>query len=121
MIGVDFKILTRTPIPKLHLVPPHHHRGYERVYKFKEQHMNVSTFSEIKYMNRLFFFSKARYMIGVGYKILTSTPIPESPQVPPSFKLFTFCLCKLCAIIFFFYKLSLLSYDEISPRVSLQR
>ena len=55
MIGVGFKILTPTPIPKLPRVPPpHNHRGYERVYKFKEQYMNRS-FCEIKYMNRLFF------------------------------------------------------------------
>ena len=53
MIGVGFKIPSRTPVPKLHLVPhPHNHRGYKRVYKFKEQHMNRSSFSEIKYMNR---------------------------------------------------------------------
>ena len=45
--------------------------------------MNMSTFCEIKYMNRLFFFSKAGFMIGVGFKILTPTPIPTLPQVPP--------------------------------------
>ena len=48
---------TRTKIPQSS--PPHDHRGYERVYKFKEQYMNKLTFCEIKYVNRLFFFSKA--------------------------------------------------------------
>ena len=28
------------------------------VYKFKEQYMNRSTFSEIKFMNRLLFFQR---------------------------------------------------------------
>ena len=72
-------------LPKLPRVPPphtHNYRGYERVYKFKEQYMNRSTFCEIKYMNRLF-FSKAGYMIGVGFKILTRTPVAKSPRVPP--------------------------------------
>ena len=42
-------------------------------------------------------------MIGVGLKILTRTPVPTLPRVPPhpGLKLFTFCVCKLCAIIFF--------------------
>ena len=60
MVGVGFKILTRTPIPKLPELPSsphtHNHRGYKRVYKFKEHYMNMSTFCEIKYMNRLSFF-----------------------------------------------------------------
>ena len=34
--------------------------------------MNRSIFCEIKYMNGLF-FSKVRYMIGVGFKILART------------------------------------------------
>ena len=41
-------------------------------------------------------------MIGVGFKILTRTPVPKNPPPPPlSLKLSTSCLCKLCAIIFF--------------------
>ena len=46
-------------------------------------------------------------MIGVGFKILTRTSLPKLPRdpppppPPPSLKLFNFCLCKLCAIIFF--------------------
>ena len=61
MVGVGFKILTCTPLPKLPQLPPpppHNHRGYtcKRVYKFKEHYMNRSTFCEIKYMDRLFFF-----------------------------------------------------------------
>ena len=40
--------------------------------------MNMSTFSEIKYMNGLF-FSKVRYMIGVSFKILARTPVPKLP------------------------------------------
>ena len=42
-------------------------------------------------------------MIGVGFKILTRTPVPKLPQapLPPSLILFIFCLCKLCAISFF--------------------
>ena len=47
--------------------------------------MNRSTFCEIKYMNRLFFFfSKDVYMIGVGFKILTRTPVPKLPELPPT-------------------------------------
>ena len=45
-------------------------RGY---IKIKEQYMNMLTFCSIKYMNRSF-FSKTRYMIGVG------TPIPKLPS-----------------------------------------
>ena len=61
MVGVGFKILTGTPVPKLpELPPPHKHRGYtlKRIYKFKEHYMNRSTFCEVKYMNRLFFFQR---------------------------------------------------------------
>ena len=58
MIGIGVKKLTRTPLPKLPEFPPppHNHRAYKRVYKFKEHYMNRSTFCEIKYMNRLGFF-----------------------------------------------------------------
>ena len=45
--------------------------------------MNRSTFCEIKYMNGLFYFSKARYMIGDGFKILARTPVPKLPQSYP--------------------------------------
>ena len=38
------------------------------------------TFFEIKYMNRLDFFSKAMYMIWVGFKILTRTPELTLPR-----------------------------------------
>ena len=63
MIGVGFKILTRSPVPKLPRVPPphthtHSNKGYERVCKFKEQYMNMSTFCEIKYINSLGFFQR---------------------------------------------------------------
>ena len=44
--------------------------------------MNGSTFCEIKYTNRLDFFSKAGYMIGVGFKILTRRPVPKLPPSP---------------------------------------
>ena len=114
MTGDSFKILTRTPVPKLPRVPPpppppppRNHRGYKRVYKFKEQYMNKSTFCEIKYMNRLVFFSKAGYMIGVGFKILTRRPVSKFTRVPsppsPELKLqlVALCLRKLCAIILF--------------------
>ena len=41
-------------------------------------------FSEIKYMNGMF-FSKTRYMIGVGFKILARTPLPKlPPSYPPT-------------------------------------
>ena len=69
MIGVGFRILNRTPVPKLPELPPpppphthtntHNHRGYKRVYKFKEHYMNRSTFCEIKYMVRLSFFQRS--------------------------------------------------------------
>ena len=70
-------------------------------------------------------------MIGVGLKIQTRTPVPKLPRdpplPPPSLKLFNFCLCKLCAIIFFAtscpnyaqwmtrYHLELLYSDEAQP------
>ena len=45
--------------------------------------MNMSTLCSIKYMNRSY-FSKARYMIGVGFKILGRTPVPKlPPSYPP--------------------------------------
>ena len=49
--------------------------------------MKKSTFCEIKYMNGLFFFSKARYMIGVGFKILARTP--KLPPIYPPPEIFT--------------------------------
>ena len=51
MIGVGFKILTPTPVPKSPRVLPYNHRGYERVYKFKEQYKNSSNFSLFVYVN----------------------------------------------------------------------
>ena len=46
--------------------------------------MNMSTLCTIKYMNRSY-FSKARYMIGVGFKILGRTPVTKlPPKLPPS-------------------------------------
>ena len=80
MVGVGFKMLTHTPIPKLLKLPPppppHNHGGYtcKRVHKFKEHYMNRSTLCEIKYMNMLVFFSKAGYMIGVGFRIPPPPP-----------------------------------------------
>ena len=54
--------------------------------------MKMSTLCTIKYMNRSY-FSKARYMIGVGFKILGRlvgfkilgrTPVPKlPPSYPP--------------------------------------
>ena len=73
------------------------------VYKFKDQYMNRSAFCEIKNIKRLVLFSQAGYMIWVGFKIMTRTPLatlPRFPPTPPSLKLFTFCQCKLSAIIF---------------------
>ena len=60
MTGFGFKILTPTPVPKLPRVPPQSQR-IERVYKFKDQYMNRSTFCEIKYMNRLGLFKGCVY------------------------------------------------------------
>ena len=44
--------------------------------------MNMSTLCTIKYMNRSY-LSKARYMIGVGFKILGRTPVPKLPPIYP--------------------------------------
>ena len=44
--------------------------------------MHMSTLCTIKNMNRSY-FSNARYMIGVGFKILGPTPVPKLPQVTP--------------------------------------
>ena len=71
--------------------------------------MNRSTFCEIRYMKKTGgggVSSKTGYMIGVSFKILICTPLPTLPRAPPppppppSLKLFTFCLCKLSAMIF---------------------
>ena len=95
---------TRTKMPRAPPPPPpppthtHNYRGYERVYKFKEQYMNRSTVCKIKYMKRLGFFSKARYMLGVGFKILTHSPVPTFPEspIPPSprvsLSVYVYCL-----------------------------
>ena len=89
MIGIGFKILTPHPYkicpesPRPTPTHKHNYRGHERVYKFKEENMNRSTFCEIKYMNRLGFFSKAGYMIGAGFKILTRTSVQKLPPPPP--------------------------------------
>ena len=59
--------------------------GYKK--KIKGQYMNGSTFQTIEYMNGsvfLFvFFSKARYMNGVGFEILARTPVPQLPRYSP--------------------------------------
>ena len=45
--------------------------------------MTMSILCTIKYMNRSY-FSKARYMIGVGFKILGRTPVPKlAPSYTP--------------------------------------
>ena len=44
--------------------------------------MNRSTFCEIK-VYEWTVLSKARYMIGVGFKILARTPVPKLPQSYP--------------------------------------
>ena len=52
--------------------------------------MNMSTLCTIRVMNRSY-FSKARYMIGVGFKILGRTPVPKLlPSYPPP-RDFLFC------------------------------
>ena len=45
----------------------------------KKQYMSRSTFCQIKYRN---IFSKAEYMIGVGFKILAH-PYQIYPEFPP--------------------------------------
>ena len=51
------------------------HRGYERVYQSKEQNYQVYDRLSV---------SKARYMIVVGFKILSRTPVPKlPPSYPP--------------------------------------
>ena len=58
--------------------------------------MNRSTFWMIKYMNGSF-FSKARYMNGVGFEILARTPVPKLPlSYPPReiLALFKFLKCQ---------------------------
>ena len=51
----------------------------KRVYKIKEQYMNVLTFCSNKFMNRSFFL-KTRYIIGVGLKKLGRTLVPKLPS-----------------------------------------
>ena len=50
------------------------------LYTIKGQHLNMSTLCTIKYMNRPY-FSKARYMIGVGFKILQNTGPHTSTKI----------------------------------------
>ena len=59
------------------------HRWYERVYTFKEQYMKYE-FSVKSSIWIGCFFSKAGYMIRIGFKILTCTPEPKLSPVPPS-------------------------------------
>ena len=65
--------------------------------------MNRSTFSEIKYMNRLSVcFKGLVYDWGWFQNTDSPTRTNVTPSPPPmSFKRFTFSLCKLSAIIFF--------------------
>ena len=44
--------------------------------------MNTSILCTIKYMNRSY-FSKARYMIGLGFKYWPARPYQKKPQVTP--------------------------------------
>ena len=104
-------------------------REYERIYKFKEQYMNRTTFCEIKYMNKLGFFFKDQVYDWDWFRNtdLHTHTITPSTLPPMSLKLFTLCLCKLCAIIFFAtrcpnyaqwmtrYHLELLYIDETHP------
>ena len=60
------------------------HRGNERVYKFKEQYMNRSTFCEIKYMKRLFFFSKNRVYDSCWFQNTDSHTRIKITPAPPS-------------------------------------
>ena len=58
-------------------------------------------------------------MIGVGSRILTRTPVPKFPLPPLRvLNFFTFCLCKLCAIIFF--ATSCHSYAQWMMRYNLE-
>ena len=51
--------------------------------KVKGHHMNGSTFWTIKYINgSVFFFSKARYMNGVGFEILAYTRTTITHKLP---------------------------------------
>ena len=54
----------------------------KRVCKITEQYMNMQTFCSIKFMNRSF-FSKTRYMIGVGLKNWAAHPYQNNTQVTP--------------------------------------
>ena len=132
-LGIWLVLVSKHWLPHPYLnypeAPPHNHRGYERVYKFKEQYMNRSTFCEIKYMNRLGFFKGCVYDWGwfQSTDMHTRAKITWVHPPPPSLKLFTFCLCKLCAIIFWAtscpnytqwmtrYHLELLYSDEAHP------
>ena len=58
-------------------------RWYERVYYFKGQYMNWSTFCEIKYMNRHFFILNIMYMIGLISKYWLTHPYQKYPDSPP--------------------------------------
>ena len=58
------------------------HRGYKRVYKSKEQFMYVNFLWNQVY-EKAGAFSMAGYMIVVGFKTLTRTPVPKLPWVAP--------------------------------------
>ena len=62
------------------------HRGYERVYQFKNQYMNMSTFCEIKYMNLIGCFFKSQVYDWGWYQNTgshTRTKITPPPPPPP--------------------------------------
>ena len=54
----------------------------QTVCKVQKEIEKVATSREIKYTydEWAVFFPKARYMIGIGFKIQARTPVPKSPQ-----------------------------------------
>ena len=62
-------------------------------------------------------------MIGVGFRILTRTPVPKLPRAPPppsEFKTFSLFVYINCVQLYSLIQVVLID-DEISPRASLQR
>ena len=95
------------------------HRGYKRVYKFKEQYMDRSTFCEIKYMNRLF-FQRSGIWLGLVSEYWLAHLYQSYPQPPPppsEFKTFSLFVYINCVQLYSLIQVVLID-DEISPRAS---
>ena len=82
MIWVGFKILTRTPVPKIPELSPPTITEDIKGYISSKNSIWIGQCSVKSSIRIGWVFSKAGYMIGLGFKILTRTPVPKIPELP---------------------------------------